>query len=109
MSILNSIKQLLGIEQDVTAFDEELKIHINTALSILMQLGVNEDQFMITGPEETWEDILPRGANLELVKSYVYLKVRMIFDPPASSITSGSFEKNIAELEWRILAETDFN
>lgn len=109
MSILNSIKELLGIPSEHEAFDHQLVIHINTVFAILKQIGIGNSNFVITGADETWELFLEDHPtlNLEDVKSYMYLKVRMMFDPPASGTASGSFEKLISELEWRLCVEAE--
>ena len=87
-------------------FDEELVLHINTALMILAQIGVGKG-FSIHGYEETWTDLISDMSKLEMIKTYIYLKVRMIFDPPTGSVAE-TFNNQIAELEWRInvVAET---
>ena len=105
-SILTSIKKLLGITEDYTVFDTDLIIHINSVFLTLSQLGVGlEEGFMITSKDETWGDYMESGALLNAIKSYVYLKVRLLFDPPSSSSVSDSMRNMINELEWRINIE----
>ena len=103
-SILASIKKLLGPDETYTYFDPDLIIHINSVLSILTQLGVGPaNGFSISDASATWSDFL--GDNLqtiEFVKTYVYLKVKMVFDPPLSSAVMESMNRTISELEWRI-------
>lgn len=107
-SILTSIKKLLGIDEKYTHFDTDLMIHINSVLSILAQLGVGPSKgFSIADEFATWGEFIPEGFNLELVKSYVYLKVRLLFDPPASSAVIESTNKLLSELEWRINVEVE--
>lgn len=103
-SILLSIKKMLGIEPDYEPFDVDIIIHINTALATLNQLGVGpEDGFSIQDEEDTWSDFLADSHKLlESVKTYVYLKVRLLFDPPSSSAVIEAFNRNISELEFRI-------
>lgn len=103
-SILISIKKLLGIPEDQTNFDTDIIIHINSVFMILTQMGVGpEEGFVIADNFPQWTDFIPDdGPNLELVKTYVYLKVRLLFDPPASSTVLASIEKLISEFEWRL-------
>lgn len=102
-SILTSIKKMLGIVEEYDHFDQDLIIHINSVLSILNQLGVGPSEgFSITGKTETWSDFISDARILESVKSYVYLKVRLLFDPPTSSAAMESMKNLISELEWRI-------
>ena len=105
-SILTSVKKLLGIAEDYTAFDTDLVLHINSVFLTLSQLGVGpEEGFAITSKYETWDDYMESGALLNAIKSYVYLKVRLLFDPPSSSSVSDSMRNMISELEWRINIE----
>lgn len=107
-SILTSIKKMLGIAEDYTHFDTDLMIHINSVLSILAQLGVGSSKgFLIENKFATWADFIPEGFNLELVKSYVYLKVKLLFDPPTSSAVIESTNRLLSELEWRINVEVE--
>ena len=109
-SILTSIKRLLGIAEEYDHFDPELVIHINSVFMILTQMGVGPAEgFRITGAEETWDDFIPDGKNLESVKSYVYMKVRLMFDTPTSSSLMDALTRSISEFEWRlnIAAESD--
>ena len=103
VSILDSIKQLLGIDVNDKNFDAELNIHINGALMILNQLGVGpEDGYSIVDKNNTWDEFVPGQKNLEAIKSSVYLRVRLIFDPPQNSFLVTSIEKQIQEYDWRI-------
>lgn len=110
-SILDSIKKMLGVPEGYEAFDDQIIIHINSAFAVLNQLGVGNDdnKFMITGSDETWDDYISQDddLNIEEVRSYVYLKVKMIFDPPTSSVAADAFKNQIAEFEWRLNVESD--
>lgn len=107
-SILTSIKKMLGITEEYTHFDQDIIIHINTVLMILHQLGVGpEEGFSITDSYETWSDFLVDNKNIEAVKTYVYLKVKLLFDPPLSSAVTESINKSINELEWRLNVAVD--
>lgn len=105
-SILVSMKKLLGPDVNYGAFDIDLIMHINSVFVVLKQLGAGPD-FSITGEFETWSDYLGTRKNLELIKTYMYCKVRKIFDPPTSSTVMQAFDSMIQELEWRINVETD--
>lgn len=108
-SILTSIKKMLGITEEYQHFDADLIMHINSVLSILTQLGVGPSEgFFIEDDSATWYDFIPANTNFEMVKTYVHLRVKVIFDPPASSVVMASMERMINEFEWRIniLAET---
>lgn len=108
-SILKTIKKLIGPSLDYDYFDNDLIIHINSAFSVLNQLGLgSDDTFAITGDSETWQDFLGNDKKfLEMVKTYIYLKVKVTFDPPTSSFVLEAYNKQIAELEWRINIAVD--
>ena len=107
-SILNSIKKLLGMTSDYTCFDKDLIIHINTVFAILTQLGVGpETGFSISDNSAIWNDFTSDMKVLESVKSYMYLKVRLLFDPPTSSFVMESMNRQIAEFEWRLNVEAE--
>lgn len=109
-SILKTIKKLLGIADDQTNFDVDLIVHINSVLMTLTQLGVGpEEGFVISDEYANWEDFIPEDQNLELVKSYIYLKVRLLFDPPLSSSVLAAMERTISEFEWRLNVKADAN
>lgn len=102
-SILTSIKKMLGIVEEYTHFDTDLVMHINSVFVILHQLGVGPSAgFSITGAGETWSAFLPTGSNLELVKSYMQQKVRLLFDPPLQSSVLDAMKRNIDEFEFRL-------
>jgi len=107
-SILYSIKKMLGLDPDYSAFDADIMIHINSVFMILRQLGVGpQDGYAISGPDEKWSDFLGSSTLLEPVKSYIYLKVRSVFDPPSNSYVQDAIQKQIAEYEWRLNVEVD--
>lgn len=107
-SILMSIKKLLGIDECYDHFDMDIMIHINSAFMVLTQLGVGPPEgFSITGNSETWDDFLPEKPRIESVKTYVYLKVRLVFDPPSSSSAVEAINRQIGELEWRLQVAVD--
>ncbi len=108
-SILQSIKKLLGMAEDYTAFDADIIIHINSAFMILNQLGVGPaNGFSISDENAVWSDYLPENnKNFEAVKTYVYLKTRMVFDPPMSSAVMEAMKQMISELEWRLNVEAE--
>jgi hypothetical protein len=107
-SILNSVKKRLGMSPEYDAFDEDIVMSINSALSTLTQIGVGADSgFRITGADEEWATFLGSDPGFDGVKDYVYLKTRMVFDPPTTSYMITAMEKQIAELEFRINAYYD--
>ena len=104
-SILTSIKKLLGITEEYEHFDQDIIIHINSVFMILNQLGVGPSNgFSITDKTAVWSDFISEGANIESVKSYMYLKVRLLFDPPTTSAVMESMNRMICELEFRLIA-----
>lgn len=104
-SILTSIKKMLGITEEDEYFDGDLIIHINTELSLMKtQLGVGPSEgFIIKDKYDTWDSVLSNQILLEPVKTYIYLKVRLVFDPPASSTIIEVINRNIDKIEWFIL------
>lgn len=110
-SILTSIKKLLGIAEDYTNFDTDVIIHINTAFMNLNQLGVGpEEGFKIEDNLSNWSDFIEDdGKQLEAVKTYIYLKVKLVFDPPLSGTVMEAMKETIKEHEWRlnVQAETE--
>ena len=103
-SILTSIKKLLGIAEEYDHFDSDLILHINSVFCTLTQLGVGPSEgFLITDKYDIWSDFIPEDSKkIEAVKSYMYLKVKMLFDPPLSSALIESTNRMINELEWRL-------
>lgn len=104
-SILNSTKKALGIHSDYTDFDVDITMHINTVFGILNQLGVGpKGGFMIEDKYSNWDEYIS-SINLTMVKSYMYLKVRLLFDPPSNGALMESLKQSISELEFRLLLE----
>lgn len=102
-SILTSIKKLLGITAEDTSFDVDVIIHINSAFMTLNQLGVGPEQIVsISSDLDTWQSALGEIKDIEAVKTYIYLKVRTVFDPPTSSSVLDAMNRQISELEWRL-------
>ena len=107
-SILNSIKKQLGITEEYNVFDKDIIMHINSVFLTLNQLGVGPDNgFYIDDSSDSWTDFIPDGILLNSVKTYVYLKVTLLFDPPGSSAAVDSINRTISELEWRINVQVD--
>lgn len=107
-SILTSIKKLLGIDEEYENFDPDIIMHINSVFMILNQLGVGpSESFSIQDSKSVWSDFMPSGSNIESVKSYMYLKVKLMFDPPSSSAVMEAINRTIAELEWRLNVAAD--
>lgn len=102
-SILTSTKKLLGITEEYTHFDNDIITHINTVFLTLNQIGVGpEEGFFIEDKTAEWVDFIEDSTQLQAVRSYVYLKVKLLFDPPLSSAVIESTNRMIAELEWRL-------
>lgn len=102
-SILTSIKKLLGIDEFYDHFDADIIMCINSAFSVLNQLGIGPPEgYVITDSTQTWTDFFGDRKDIELVKTYVYMKTRLIFDPPSSSSVIEAFNKQISEFEWRL-------
>ena len=103
-SILTSIKKQLGIAKDYTHFDADIIMHINSVFMVLTQLGVGpSDGFYIEDDSLEWMDFIEDPNQLQAVKTYIYLKVRLLFDPASlGSATLAAYERQIQELEWRL-------
>ena len=110
-SILTSIKEQLGIVEGYTQFDNQIIMHINSVFMTLTQLGVGPSNgFYIEDDSAEWLDFIPDLDKLHAVKTYVYLKVRLVFDPASlGSATLAAYERQIQELEWRlnVIAESN--
>ena len=101
--ILTSTKKILGIAEAYTAFDLDIMVHINSAFSVLCQLGVGPAEgFAIEDDTAVWNDFIGETQGIIMVKSYVFLKVRMLFDPPSTSFHITAMEQQIKEYEWRL-------
>ena len=102
-SILDSIKKLIGIEDTETYFDSDIVTGVNSAFSSLNQIGIGpDDGFSISDNTKVWNNYLTDVRTLELVKSYVHLKTKLLFDPPSSSSIVDIINKEISEFEWRL-------
>lgn len=109
-SILTSIKKMLGAEEGYEQFDTDIIMHINSVLMILTQLGVGPAEgFSIEDDIPTWGDFLDDSTKYESVKTYVFMKVKLIFDPPLSSAVIESMNKMINEFEWRLNMEAELS
>ena len=101
-SILTSIKKLLGITEEYEHFDADIIMHINSVFMILTQLGVGPSEgFSIKDKTTTWNEFVS-GNQLESVKSYMHMKVKLMFDPPLSSAVMECMNRMISEFEWRL-------
>lgn len=102
-SILDSTKKILGIDASYTAFDPDILVHINTCFMVLNQIGIGPDAgFSIVDNTATWDSYLGTDLNLNPVRTYVYLRVRLLFDPPTTSYVIEAMKQQIQELEWRL-------
>ena len=110
-SILTSVKKVLGIPSYYDHFDRDILLHLNTVMSILNQLGVGpEEGFIVEDDSTTWSDLFDGDIDtnkMMYVKSYVCLRVRLLFDPPTSSGAIDAMERQMRELEWRITVTRD--
>ncbi|WGH21695.1 hypothetical protein SEA_INKED_6 [Arthrobacter phage Inked] len=106
-SILDTTKKLLGFESDYTAFDLDIITHINSVFSTLQSLGVGPSEgFMITDKEAIWDEFTGLD-NMNSVKSYMYMRVRLMFDPPTTSFHLDSLKKMAEEMEWRLNVQAE--
>src|SRR5699024_10648602 len=107
-SILDDIKKMLGLSSDYTVFDKDIIIHINTAIMALQQMGVGVSYaYYVQNARDRWDDFLNGHEDLEAVKTYIYLRVRMAFDPPTSSAVIDAMSRTMSELEWRLNVRAD--
>ena len=107
-SIFGSVKKVVGLLGDDGSFDEDILLHINTVVSTLRQLGLSiPSDFYVRDDVQTWQNLLGEFRDLDLVKSYMAMKVRLMFDPPSSSFGLASMTEMVKELEWRINILTD--
>jgi hypothetical protein len=99
---------MLGIEPDYTHFDQDIIININTVLMVLTQIGVGPSTgLFITDSTQLWADFLGERKDLEAIKTFVYLKVRLLFDPPSNAFIVEAMERQIKELEWRLMVQSE--
>ena len=107
-SVLLSVKKALGLEAEYTHFDPDILMHINTLLMTLQQLGVPVPvTFSVEDDTATWNELTGGLTDIQAVKTYLYLKVRLLFDPPATSFVIEAMERQAQELEWRIIAQME--
>lgn len=107
-SILLTIKRMLGLGENYDAFDNELPMHINSAIMVANQLGIGKKGYTITGSEQTWADWLGETfGDLAAIQQYIYMRVKLVWDPPANSFVATSLEKQIDELTWRLNVQAE--
>lgn len=105
-SILISVKKAIGLDSAYDAFDVDIVMIINSVFFIMAQMGIGK-QFRIDGPDAAWSDYLEGREDLEAVKTYMYAKVRQIFDPPTVGAVKEALDNTVKELEWRLFSATD--
>ena len=110
-SILTSVKKLIGISAECTDFDMDVIIHINSTFSALTQLGVGPSEgFSISDDTAIWNDFIPtEDKRFAMVKTYVYMKAKLVFDPPTNSSVLKALEESIDEYEWRLNVAAESN
>lgn len=108
-SILSSIKKMIGIEEDYTHFDKDIIVQINSTLITLRQIGVDmKENFFVVDNSNTWDESMIDVSILDMVELYIYLKVRLIFDPPQNTSVQDSINKNLSEIEFRLSIKDSF-
>lgn len=107
-SIVVTIKKMLGLEDAYTPFDTDIKVYINSAFMILTQMGVGpKEGFSVKDYNEKWSDFLTNEVRLESVKTFVYLKVKMMFDPPTNSFVMDAMNREADQLLWRLNVQAE--
>lgn len=107
-SILHDVKQMVGQEWDDNTYDLDIIVHINSVFFELQQIGVGDESgFEISDETTLWDAYLGGDKNLNAVKTYIYIKVRLLFDPPSTGPLLTSLEKQAEKLEWRLMVHTD--
>lgn len=107
-SILTSIKKLLGIQEDYVHFDPDITMHINSVFMILSQLGVGpEGGYRIEDKTNTWDEYISEEDNLDAIKTYIHLQVKLLFDPPQSSAVIEAMKRMVDQIEWRLNVEAE--
>lgn len=107
-SILNSTKKMLGLGEEYTVYDADIIALINSAFSVLTQLGVGPNGgFSIDDEDAVWDDFCNAGTLLSMVKTYIFMKVKLTFDPPTSASVLDAMKTQISELEWRLNVHVD--
>lgn len=108
-SILTSVKKMLGIAEECEDFDADIIMHVNSVLMVLTQLGVGPSEgFIIEDDSSTWDEFFVDTMQLQAVKSYIFMKVKLLFDPPTNSAVTNSYNQLITEFEWRLNANADY-
>lgn len=106
-SILLTIKKLLGIHSEYDVFDMDVMVNINSAINSLYQLGYGDGNFVVRDESALWSEYLRNHSDLHFIEQYIYLKVRLVFDPPSSSAVLDAMKQQVQELEWRINVQVD--
>ena len=107
-SILTTVKKLIGLDEEYDAFDQDILIYINSILFELEQIGLkSKEGFVLSDKTAVWLDYTDNERILNVLKPYVYLKTKLLFDPPTSSIAMNALEMQISEYEWRINSEAE--
>ncbi len=107
-SILDTIKEMLGVDSEYDAFDTEIISYINNAFFTLSQLGIGPDKgFFIFDNSAKWSDYVDSESNFKSIQTYIKIKVQLLFDPPSSSSVMEAFNKQLEEITWRLLIETE--
>lgn len=107
-SILETVKKLLGLDETYTPFDQDIIVLINSAFMTLHQLNIGpKEGFAIKDYRERWCDFVTNEVNLHGVQQYVYMKVRMVFDPPGNSFVMDALKEQCRELEWRLNVQSE--
>lgn len=107
-SILSSVKKILGLDDAYDVFDLDIVLHINSVFADLNQMGLGPTEgFAIVGDTETWDTYLGAEMNLNAVKTYVCLRVKLIFDPPQTSYSINAIEEQVKKMEWRLNSQRE--
>lgn len=107
-SIFYTVKRMLGVANENKAFDEQILVAINSALMVANQIGVGpETGFRVEGITETWDDFLGEHKDVDGVQAFIYLRCRLMFDPPSNSFLVNAIENQIKELEWRVMEQVE--
>lgn len=109
-SILQTIKKMLGYSEDYTDFDTDIMIHINSAIMKIAQIKKGSFNLIrVTSQEQLWSELIQNEVNFDSVKDYIFISVKLVFDPPPSSKACEMLEKELDELEWRLCVQSDYN
>lgn len=107
-SIFDCIKKLLNVDVEDFGFDMDIIMHINSALMVLTQIGIGPvEGFVITDNTSKWQDFIGNSIKLEAIRTYIYLKVKLVFDPPASTTVLDAMSRSVTEFEWRLNVQAD--